>query len=357
VDLPLPTERVDERDTMFARAERRAGTPQYEAYYAARPELKGVDDRLRAMPELLAPGGRHYDPVVCGEAGELFRAIDRVETDRALVARWSARLREGSAPAATVESIVLELGAVDVGCCTVEPAFVYSHKGRFDADFGYPIEVGLRHAVVFVVEMDFAAMRSAPEAEALRESARQYLRAAEVAHGLAAVLEAAGHRARPQFDAHYDVILPPLAVAAGLGELGRNNILVSRRWGSRVRIGAVTTDLELPPGRRVDLGVQHFCSVCKKCSDSCPSRALSGGEKERVRGVRKWPTDVERCYGYWRAVGTDCGVCMAVCPFSHRDNAFHAMVRWVVARAPWAHRLLRWGDDLVYGRGWKPRAG
>ena len=46
--------------------------------------------------------------------------------------------------------------------------------------------------------------------------------------------QAAGHDAKPHYDAHYDVILPPLAVHAGLGELGRNNILVADRFGSRV---------------------------------------------------------------------------------------------------------------------------
>lgn len=352
---PTKAARFDERDTMFARAARRGGTSEYEAYYAARPDLKGVDDRLRAMPELGAPGGRYHDPTVCGEAEALFETVNRIAPDRQLVGRWTERVRASADPAIPLRALALELGAVDAGCCAVDPAFVYAHKGRFDADFGRPVGLDHGFALVFLVEMDHGAMARAPRAETLRESARQYLRAAEIAHVVAAVVGGLGHRARPQFDAHYDVILPPLAVAAGLGELGRNNILVSRRWGSRVRLGAVTTDLELPPGRPVDLGLQHFCAVCRKCSDNCPSRALSGGEKEIVRGVRKWPTDVERCYGYWRAVGTDCGVCMAVCPFSHRDNPFHAAVRWVVARAPWSHRLLRWGDDLVYGRRWRPR--
>ena len=55
---------------------------------------------------------------------------------------------------------------------------------------------------------------------------------------------------------------------------------------------------------------------CRKCAESCPSNALSTGDKEAVRGVAKWPTNAERCYGYWRAMGTDCAICMSVCPFS-----------------------------------------
>ena len=150
-------------------------------------------------------------------------------------------------------------------------------------------------------------------------------------------------------------ILPPLAVRAGLGELGRHNILVADRFGSRVRIGAVTTSMELTHDTPADLGVDHFCTSCRKCAESCPSNALSLGEKETIRGVAKWPTNAERCYGYWRTVGTDCGICMAVCPFSHRDNWFHNLVRAMIHHFPWSHRPALWFDDLVYGRKWRPK--
>jgi reductive dehalogenase len=230
---------------------------------------------------------------------------------------------------------------------------VYSVKGRHDRDYGRPVELGHRTAIVFLVEMDFAAMQRAPMVEATVESARQYLRAAEIARTVAAVLEAVGRSAKPHYDACYDVILPPLAVSAGLGELGRNNILIADRYGSRVRIGAVTTDLELACDAPVSLGSDHFCALCRKCADNCPSGALSGGDKERIRGVSKWPTHVERCYGYWRVSGTDCGVCMAVCPFSHRNGWFHNLVRAAIRRFDWLHGFALWCDDLLYGRRWR----
>ena len=53
------TERVDERDVMFAREEYEPGTERYEKYYAMRPEKKRSDDAIRKLPELLEPGGRY----------------------------------------------------------------------------------------------------------------------------------------------------------------------------------------------------------------------------------------------------------------------------------------------------------
>ncbi|MEN8149887.1 MAG: reductive dehalogenase domain-containing protein [Planctomycetota bacterium] len=348
-----PDPRVDERDTMFARMERKAGTREYEDYYADRPRRRRKDDRLRSMPGLLHADAIHHDEAIGGEAQEWFDRIDRIELDPEEVERWADRLRGADDPTDVVHEMAISLGAVAAGCAPLDPAFVYTAKGRFDADYGRGIDLEHPNAIVFLVEMDHAEMRHAPRAPVIRESARQYYRGARISLVMEAAIAAAGFDAKAHYDAHYDVILPPLAVAAGLGEMGRHNILIADRYGSRVRIGAVTTDLPVRPGRPRSLGADRFCRICLKCADSCPSRALTRGEKEIVRGVAKWPTDVERCVGYWCRVGTDCGVCMSVCPFSHGNNAFHNLVRWMVRRLPWFHRPLKWMDDLFYGRRWK----
>jgi reductive dehalogenase len=351
---PPPTDRVDERDTMFARMARRPDTPAYRDYYERRPDLKRTDDRLRGMPTLGQPGGRHYDPTISVQADEYFEAIYHIMPVARIVAEWRERIQTADDTDRVIREMFLDLGAVAATATRLDPSFIYSFKGRFDENYGQRVRLDHPMALVFLVEMDYEAMQRAPLAETIRESARQYFRAAEISMTVVEVLKSCGYEAKAHYDAHYDVILPPLAVMAGLGELGRNNILVADGFGSRVRIGAVTTNLTVTPDRPVSLGVEAFCRVCKKCSESCPSTALSSGEKTTVRGVPKWPTDTERCYGYWRSVGSDCGICMAVCPFSHRNNRFHNFVRRVIRRLPWTARLFLYFDDLFYGRDWKP---
>ncbi|MFO7894358.1 MAG: 4Fe-4S dicluster domain-containing protein [Longimicrobiales bacterium] len=348
-----PDARVDERDTMFARMARKEGTPAYEEYYTRRPELKETDDRLRRMPELCRPGGLRYDSEISGQAEAYFEAIEGIEPDETTVECWADVLRTSTDPSPVLRAMARELGAVEAGTTAVDPAYVYSHKGRHDEDYGRPLEPEHGWALIFLVEMDHGAMRQAPDAPVLRESARQYYRAAAISMTMAAALERAGYPARSQHDAHYDVILPPLAVDAGLGEVGRNNILVADRYGSRVRIGAVTTELPLKQAEPIDLGVERFCALCRKCAENCPSRSLRTDGKEEVRGIRKWTTRAETCYAYWRRTGTDCGICMAGCPFSHPDNAFHNAVRRSLARMPWLAGFALWWDNLLYGRDWK----
>jgi reductive dehalogenase len=254
-----------------------------------------------------------------------------------------------------VKHLLLSNGAVAAGCTTLDPEFIYTHKGRLDEDYGHEIRLDHLDVIVFLVEMDYQTCRGAPTAPMIRESARQYYRAARASFVLEAVLRACGYEAKAHYDAHYDLILPPLAVKAGLGELGRNNILIADHYGSRVRIGAVSTDLPLEHDAPVSLGAAAFCEICRKCADNCPSRALSLGERETVAGVEKWPTRVEACYALWRTYGTDCGICLATCPFSHRSNRFHDLVRAMIRRFRWTHRPALWLDDLVYGRQWRPK--
>ncbi|GBE30096.1 MAG TPA: 4Fe-4S dicluster domain-containing protein [Bacteroidetes bacterium] len=351
--LPLPRKRVDERDTMFARLARKSGTSQYNDYYARRPEFKRVDDSLRRMTPLGQPGSKYYDENIAEQAEDLFDKIPAITVDQVKTRVLADRVRQAANRPSELKAIALELGAVAVGFTHIPEALIYSHHGRSDRNYGKPIQPELESGLVFLVEMDHEKMQHAPGAMVYRESALQYNRAAIIAKTLAAVLKMLGHQATPQFDGSYKVILPPLAEMAGLGEIGRNNILIADRYGSRVRIGAVTTDMQLPQSAPLDLGVQHFCTICKKCAVNCPSHSLSSGSKETIRGVKKWPTQTEKCVAYWRSVGSDCGICMAVCPYSHKTNLLHNSVRQVIRYNKWLRHLANWGDDLIYGKSWK----
>jgi reductive dehalogenase len=164
-----------------------------------------------------------------------------------------------------------------------------------------------------------------------------------------------GYRAEAEHSRHYTTLMVPLAVQAGLGEYGRLGYLITERFGPRVRLFMVTTDLPMAEDRPVDLGADAFCRVCKKCAESCPSKSLPLEDKEIVRGVEKWRMDAESCYRYWARVGTDCSVCMAVCPFARPDTLVHRLVRRLVKRSNLARKWLPHVDNFLYGRRWKPR--
>jgi len=104
-----------------------------------------------------------------------------------------------------------------------------------------------------------------PHTPTMVESMRNYAKGACIATQIASFIANLGYSATASHIRHYEAVLVPLAVDAGLGELGRLGYLITREFGPRVRLGAVTTDLSLIPDKPVDIGVEDFCRICKKC--------------------------------------------------------------------------------------------
>jgi epoxyqueuosine reductase len=69
-----------------------------------------------------------------------------------------------------------------------------------------------------------------------------------------------------------DISLRHAAVGAGLGTIGKSRLLLTRRWGPRVRIGAVVTNAPLEADRPI---AERFCDDCDLCVQSCPAQALN----------------------------------------------------------------------------------
>jgi epoxyqueuosine reductase QueG len=176
-------------------------------------------------------------------------------------------------------------------------------------------EPGLARAVVMAVPMDRGEMRFVPQPRAAVEVMRTYRAAGRLAVRLAERIRAMGWPARAYGNPNStDILLIPLALRAGLGELGKHGSLICREYGSNFRLVAVLTDLPLAPDAPVDAGVEDLCAVCRRCVEDCPPRAIFE-EKQLVRGERKWYVDFDRCVPYFvKTYG--CAICIEVCPWS-----------------------------------------
>jgi epoxyqueuosine reductase QueG len=76
------------------------------------------------------------------------------------------------------------------------------------------------------------------------------------------------------------------AVSAGLGAIGRSNLLITERFGPHVRLGAVITELPLEPDRAREY--DPCPPGCRMCVAACPVSALEGGAYT-----------VDPCFHYW----------------------------------------------------------
>jgi len=136
-------------------------------------------------------------------------------------------------------------------------------------------------------------------------------------------------------------------------------LLVNQKFGPRVRLCKVFTDMPLSRDTYKPFGVTEFCMTCKKCAKHCPSKAISDGnrttEGESISnhsGSLKWYINPERCYDFWVKNRVDCTNCINVCPFNKPAGMLHDLVRAFIRRKfTLFNHFALWMDDMLgYGK-------
>jgi hypothetical protein len=348
--------RYDERDIVFARNRTLSpGTEQYRAYYKLHPEYEAYDAARRKRGGPLGKPGTidkpNDRPNVAATLASLSIPLHLSQPEKfhppahPEFNQHRVQLSPQSA-SARIKGYTLSIGAELVGITEINPLWIYSNRGEIFhenwQDWGQEIELTHKYAVVFATEMAFAIASMA-----------NYASGAFIATQLAAYIANLGYSATANHLRHYDAALVPLAVDAGLGETGRLGYLMTKDFGPRVRLGAVTTDLPLICDNPVDIGAEDFCKICKKCARCCPSNSIPLDDQEEVNGTRRWKLNAETCFEYWGKVGTDCNICMRVCPWSHATTFPHKLIRALITRNRYSRRLFNLMDDIFYGK--KPR--
>ena len=104
----------------------------------------------------------------------------------------------------------------------------------------------------------------------------QYAKGTRSSYALVNWIRSEGYRANPYPgpSASALALIPP-AIASGLGELGKHGSLISRYFGSGVRLAGVTTDMPLIATSPDRFGADEFCATCQVCTTACPPGAIA----------------------------------------------------------------------------------
>ena len=97
---------------------------------------------------------------------------------------------------------------------------------------------------------------------------------------------------------------------AGLGWMGRNNLLVNKDLGSQFRLATILTNMPL----KLDKPVKETCGNCHLCASICPAGAIKNNPLE-FQHLKCF----EKLKEFQKLRLTDqyiCGVCVRVCQFS-----------------------------------------
>ncbi len=185
-----------------------------------------------------------------------------------------------------------------------------------DLPYGISIAVKLSDAVLKTIDgaPSFVYFQHYRTANALLDS---------IAFRLARKIEELGYSALPIAASQslgknnpYRGVLPhkTVAVKSGLGFVGKSGLFLSEKYGSKVRLATVLTDLPVQAELPV---IENGCGACERCKQACPAGAIFG-ELPKTNGERNF--DPEKCSRYMKehfqdiGRGSVCGVCIKVCP-------------------------------------------
>jgi epoxyqueuosine reductase QueG len=121
----------------------------------------------------------------------------------------------------------------------------------------------------------------------------------------------------------YRTALPHKTVAtrAGLGWIGKNALLVTKEYGSALRISSVLTDAPLEVATPIN---ESECQGCNQCTSACFAKAIKGINWD-ISKDRDIFFDANTCRTVAREraarIGLDgafCGKCIEICPYTQR---------------------------------------
>ena len=138
---------------------------------------------------------------------------------------------------------------------------------------------------------------------------------------IAKIIEGYGGKAKVFVDSN---TLPEryIAYLAGVGFIGKNNLLITKKYGSYVFLGEIITDLEFydeDKGTFKDINSFKECGECNRCYRECPTKAINKVRKNcniclsyltQKKDLKDW--EMEKLDG--RLFG--CDSCQNKCPYN-----------------------------------------
>ena len=171
-------------------------------------------------------------------------------------------------------------------------------------------------AIVLLKEMDKDKIDRAPSVATFRMVFETYDSLGKIVNVLTRDLRQKGYGAQGGHPLGGLVLYPPLAVAAGLGWMGRHGLLITPQFGPRQRIGAIFTSIENLPVAEDNphSWIPGFCDKCGRCIRTCPPKAIrerpvihESGRRTHIIREKCLPVFVNQ---------EGCTVCVKECSFT-----------------------------------------
>lgn len=133
-----------------------------------------------------------------------------------------------------------------------------------------------------------------------------------------------------------------IAYLSGIGFLGKNNMLITEKYGSYVFLGEIITDLKMAP----DKPLKQKCGECTLCFDSCPTKSINkvGSLPNICLSYITQKKDIDDSF-FNRLDGRifGCDSCQSICPYNKKIEKSN-----IEELKPYKHMKEISLDELIY---------
>ncbi|MCL2323188.1 MAG: tRNA epoxyqueuosine(34) reductase QueG [Oscillospiraceae bacterium] len=104
-----------------------------------------------------------------------------------------------------------------------------------------------------------------------------------------------------------------IASLAGIGFIGKNNMLITKQYGSFVFLGEIVTSLKIME----DSPMKSLCGTCLNCIKACPTNSLGGNDPSICLSNLTQSKELnEKWYKFFNNRLWGCDTCQDVCPYN-----------------------------------------
>jgi len=170
-----------------------------------------------------------------------------------------------------------------------------------------------KNCIILGMEMKWEGIKTAPSAQCEIEVFRVYKVLGDVTIELAEYLKSKGYKSEAHHPFGGKLLYGPHVVAAGLGIMGKNGLIITPEFGPRQRWSIITTDAHIPESSKRNFNeIEEFCKSCDLCVKDCRGESVY---KEPIKKDSGIITHIERSKCISSILKNNyCSNCLKICP-------------------------------------------
>ena len=173
-----------------------------------------------------------------------------------------------------------------------------------------------KNAIILGMEMKWDKIKTAPSGICQIEVFRVYKVLGDITIELTEYLKRQGYKSEAHHPFGGKLLDGPHVVAANLGIMGRNGLIITPEFGPRQRWSMISTDAEIPKTLKRDFNeLEEFCKGCGACVKNCKGGAVYEEPIKKPSGII---THIDRSKCIESLLKNNyCSYCLRICPKGH----------------------------------------